>query len=216
MAVTKTSGTTFAIGSTFGATKNMTAITNANPAVATLEASHGVIVGDFIEVSSGWDLINGAIFRVSAVATNDVTLEGLNTLDTSRYPAGTGVGSIREITAWTNLSQIATDFDVSGGDQNFADTTFVSNLIRTQIPTDRNPYTVRLPFFYDGSLAWLATVRAATLSSAPTPFRAVFPNGSRIVASAYWSLRGVPTSTDGTLRDQIDLSLIGAPTPYAT
>jgi hypothetical protein len=183
MSITKTAGTQFAIGSTYGTQFTVTGITNANPGVATLSASHGVIVGDFIELTSGWDLANGRIFRASAVATNDVTLEGFNTSDTSKYPAGTGTGTGREITAWTTLSQISPDFGVAGGEQNFADTTFVSNLIRTQIPTDRNP---------------------------------IFPNNSRLVVGAYWSLRGVPTNQDGTLRDAIDLSFIGQPTVYST
>jgi hypothetical protein len=217
MSVTKTPGTAFAIASTYGATKNMTAISNANPAVATLEAAHGFIVGDFIDLNlSGWDLANSRVFRVSAVATNDVTLEGFNTLDTAKYPAGTGTGTVREITAWTTLSQISPEFSVSGGDQNYADTTFVSNLIRTQIPTDRNPVTVTLPVFFDPTLAWYATVQAAANASALYGFRMIFPNGSRMLANAYWSIRGVPTNQDGTLRDVIDLSFASQPTVYST
>lgn len=217
MSVTKTSGTQFAIGSTYGANFTIGAITNANPAVATFSASHGVIVGDFVEIStSGWDLATGRIFRVSAVATNDVTLEGFNTSDTTKYPAGTGAGTGREITAWTTLSQVSPDFAISGGDQNFADTTFVSNLIRTQIPTDRNPITVTLPIFYDPTLAWFATVRAAADAATPYAFRMIFPNNSRLVAGAYWSLRGVPTNQDNTLRDAIDLSLLGQVTVYSS
>jgi hypothetical protein len=216
MSITKTAGTQFAIGSTYGTGFTVTAITNANPAVATLSASHGVIVGDFIELTSGWDLANGRIFRISAVATNDVTLEGFNTSDTAKYPAGTGTGTGREITAWTTLSQISPDFGVAGGEQNFADTTFVSNLIRTQIPTDRNPITCTLPVFYDPTLAWFATVRTAADAASPYAFRMIFPNNSRLVVGAYWSLRGVPTNQDGTLRDAIDLSFIGQPTVYST
>lgn len=216
MSVTKTAGTAFAIGSAFGAAKTVSAITNAANAVATLEASHGVAVGDFVVLTSGWDLANGRVFRASAVATNDVTLEGLDTQDTSLYPAGAGTGSVREVTTWTPLSQISPEFAVSGGDQNFSDTTFVSNLIRTQIPTDRNPITVTLPLFFDPTLSWYATVRAAAAANTPYPFRMIFPNNSRLVAGAYWSLRGVPTSESGTLRDVIDLSLVGAPTVYST
>lgn len=216
MSVTKTSGTQFAIGSTYGSASNMTAITNANPAVATLAGGHSVAVNDFIELTSGWDLANGRIFRVSAVATNDVTLEGFNATDTSKYPAGTGTGTIREVTAWTTLSQISPAFGVSGGEQNFADTTFVSNLIRTQIPTDRNPISVTLPVFFDPTLPWFATVRTASEAASPYAFRMIFPNGSRLVCGAYWSLRGVPTSEDGTLRDAVDLAVIGTPTIYST
>jgi hypothetical protein len=216
MAITKTSGTQFAIASAYGAQFTVSAISNANPAVATLSASHGVVVGDFVEITSGWDRASGRMFRVSAVATNDVTLEGFDASSTSLYPSGGGAGTGREVTTWTTISQISPNFGVSGGDQNFADTTFVSNVIRTQIPTDRNPVTVSLPVFYDPTLPWFAVVRAASESSSVSGFRMIFPNGSRLVVGAYWSLRGVPTSEDSTLRDSIDLSFVGQPTVYAT
>ena len=121
MSITKTTGTQFAIGSTYGTTITVTAISNFNPAVAMFSASHGVIVGDFVELTSGWDLANGRVFRVSAVAVNDVTLEGFNSTDTTKYPVGTGTGTAREITAWTTLSQVTPAFGVAGGEQNFAD-----------------------------------------------------------------------------------------------
>jgi hypothetical protein len=44
----------------------------------------------------------------------------------------------------------------------------------------------------------------------------VFPNNSRLLVSAYWSLRDVPTNTDSTLRDELTISFIGTPTVYAT
>lgn len=216
MSITKTTGTHFAIGSTYGTTITVSAISNAASAVATFSASHGVTVGDFVELTSGWDLANGRIFRVSAVATNDVTLEGFNSSDTTKYPAGTGTGTAREVTAWTTLSQITPGFGVSGGEQNFADTTTVANAIRTQMPTDRNPITVTLPIFFDPTLSWYAAVKAASEASTPYAFRMVFPNGSRLVAGAYWSLRGVPTSEDSTLRDVIDLAFVGSPSIYST
>jgi hypothetical protein len=216
MSITKTSGTQFAIASAYGTGFTVTGITNANPAVATLSAAHGVVPGDFIEITSGWDRASGRMFRVSAVVSNDVTLEGFDASSTSLYPASGGAGTGREVTTWTTISQITPSFAVSGGDQNFADTTFVSNLIRTQIPTDRNPITVSLPVFFDPTLPWFAAVRAASESSSVSGFRMVFPNGSRLVVGAYWSLRGVPTSEDSTLRDSIDLSFVGQPSVYAT
>ena len=216
MAIIKTTGTQFSIGSTFGTQFTISAITNANPAVATLSAAHGVIVGDLIEITSGWDLANLRVFRVSALATNDATLEGFDTSDTTKYPAGSGTGTGREITAWTQITQVTSEYSVSGGDQNFADTTTIANLIRQQIPTDRNPFVCTLPHFYDSSSSWRTTARAATNAASPYPFRMVFPNNSRLLVSGYWSLRDVPTNTDSTLRDEVTISFIGTPTVYAT
>lgn len=216
MSITKTTGTQFAIGTTYGTQFTITAITNASPAVATLSASHGVTVGDFIEITSGWDLANKRVFRASAVATNDVTLEGFNTTDTNLFPTGSGIGTGREITAWTSITQVTPDFSPSGGDQNYANITTVADQIQKQIPTDRNPFAVSIPLFFDPAASWFSSVQTASASGSLYAFRMIFPNSSRLVASAYWSLRGIPTNQDSTLRDQIDLTFAALPTVYAT
>lgn len=216
MAITLATGTLVAIASTYGASVNMTAITNAAAAVATLAVGHGVTVGDFLEVTSGWDRLNGRIVRVSAVATNDVTLEGINTTSTSLYPAGTGAGTIRRITAWTNLSQVTSGISVSGGEQQFADITTLTDRTQKQIPTVRGAVSVTLPTFDDPSLAWYSTVQSASDTAVATAVRMIFPNNSRLVANAYWSLQAVPTIEDSTLRGSISLSFVADPTRYAT
>ena len=216
MGITTAVGTQVAIASTYGSSVNMTAITNAAAAVATLAAGHGVVVGDFLEVNSGWDRLNGRIARVSNVSANDVTLEGIDTTSTSRYPAGTGTGTIRRITAWTTIGQITSNLSVSGGDQQFADVTTLTDAVQKQIPTTRTPVQVTLPLFYDPSLSWWATVRGVSEASSTAALRMVFANSSRLVANCYWSLRQVPTVEDSTLRGEINVSLNSDPTVYAT
>ena len=216
MSITRSTGTVFAIASTYAASVIMSSLSNAAEAVAALAAGHGVLVGDYLEVTSGWDLLNGRIVRVKTVAGDNITFEGINTQSVSSYPAGTGGGSVRRITAWTNLSQITRDFGVSGGDQNFSDITTIADQIQKQIPTDRSPVVVNLPFFDDPSLPWYATVAAVSDSSVATGFRMTSPNGSKLVANAYWSLRKVPTVNDNTLRGEVSLSFASEPTRYAT
>ena len=216
MAITSAVGTTFAIASTYGAAKTMSAISNATSAVATLEASHGVIVGDILEVTSGWDRLNARIVRVSAVATNDVTFESIDTSSTTNYPAGTGTGTVREITAWTQVTQITADFAVSGGSQQYADVTTLADRTQKRIPTVRDPIDITLPLFDDPSLAWYAAVNSVSESSTTAAVRIVFPNSSRLLANGYWSLRKTPTVSDSTLRGEIAISLAAEPTRYAT
>jgi hypothetical protein len=216
MAITRSTGTQVAIASTYGSVSNMTAITNATQAVATLAGGHGVVVGDFLEVTSGWDRLNGRIVRAAVVSTNDVTFEGVNTVSTTFYPAGTGTGSIRRITAWTSISQITSGLSVSGGDPQFADITTLTDTIQKQIPTTRTPVQVTLPVFYDPVLSWWAPVLAASDAATPVALRMVFSNNSRLVANGYWSLRQVPTVEDSTLRGEISVSFFSDPTTYAT
>lgn len=216
MAITLAVGTTVAIASTLGTSKTMSAITNATEAVATLEASHGISQGDIFVITSGWERLNGRVVRAKTVSTNDVTLEGIDTSDTTLYPTGSGTGSVREVTAWTNISQITAGIQVSGGDQQFADVTTIADAIQKQIPTTRSPINVTLPVFDDPTLSWYSTVRTASETAAATPVRMVFPNSSRLLASAYWSLQQVPTIEDSTLRARIDLAFSSLPTRYAT
>jgi hypothetical protein len=216
MAITRSTGTQVAIASTYGSVSNMTAITNATQAVATLAGGHGVVVGDFLEVTSGWDRLNGRIVRAAVVSTNDVTFEGVNTVSTTFYPAGTGTGSIRRITAWTSISQITSGLSVSGGDPQFSDITTLTDTIQKQIPTTRTPVQVTLPVFYDPALSWWAPVLAASDAATPVALRMVFSNNSRLVANGYWSLRQVPTVEDSTLRGEISVSFFSDPTTYAT
>ena len=99
MAAVVADGTIVAIATTYGSSKTMSAVTNANPAVATLESSHGVSVNDIMEMSSGWPDLDDKILRASVVNTNDVTLEGFSTSNTTKFPASSGVGTERSTVA---------------------------------------------------------------------------------------------------------------------
>lgn len=216
MAVTLAVGTTVAIASTYGSSVAMSAITNATQAVATLAAAHGVVVGDFLEVTSGWSLLDGRIVRVSAVSTNDVTFETINTVSTTNYPAGSGTGSIRRITAWTQITQLTSEMQIAGGDQQYADVTTLQDRTQRQIPTRRSPVTGTLPGYFDAALGWVSTVRTASDGAIATGVRFVYPNANRTVGNAYWSLNDIPTISDNTLRSQISLTFAATPVTYAT
>jgi hypothetical protein len=216
MSITLAVGTAVAIASTYGTSVTMTAITNAAEAVATLAAGHACAVGDYLEVTSGWDLLNSRIVRVKTVVTNDVTFEGIITSSTTQYPTGTGAGSIRRITAWTNLSQLTADINVSGGDQQYADVTGLADKTQKQIPTRRSPVQTTLGVFDDPSLSWVPIVQAASDSAVATAVRFTYPNGSKSVGNAFWSIGDLPTINDSTLRNSISLSYVAKSTRYAT
>ena len=217
--ITISTGTNISIAKTYGPSVSMTSITNSvdavTPAVATLAAGHLVVVGDFVEITSGWDLLNNRIARVSAVATNNITLEGVVTFGTTKYPAGTGAGSIRRIIAWSQLSQLK-DMSASGGEQQFADITSISDRTTKQAPTVRSATTTSITVFDDPTLAWYADVTAASESSTPYGLLMVFPNNSRLVANSYWGLQKVPAvGTNAALTSSISLSYVADPIRYS-
>ena len=206
----------FSIAKTYGPSVSMTAVTNASEAVATLAAGHSVAAGDYLELTSGWGLLNGKIVRVKSVATNDVTLEGINTSSTAKYPTGTGTGSVRRITAWDQLSQIK-NVSSSGGDQQFADATSLDDDVEVKIPTIKTSRSMTLEFFDDPSLAWYATVAAAADAVVPTGVLIQPPNGSKIVANAYWGLMKEPSiQKNEVMTSTITLTFNSESTRYAS
>lgn len=214
MTITLAIGTTASIASTYGTQKTVSAISNANPAVATLEASHGVIVGDIIHIKSGWELLNDIVVRISAVATNDVTLEGVNTTDTDKYPVGASAGTMREVTAWTEITQITRNFTVSGGEQNYADTSTLKNRQDQRVPVSRSPIDVVLPVYDDPAAAFNAIVTAA--DGVATAGRFVYPGGSRSLFAGYHTVGLVATVEDFTLRNAVTISFAGNPIRYTS
>jgi hypothetical protein len=217
MAITKSVGTGVDVASTYGTAVVMSAITNATEAVATLAGGHGVIVGDYLEIaSSGWQKLALRIARAKAVSTNDVTLELINTTNVSDFPTGTGAGTIRRITGWTNISQRTPNFQVSGGEVQFADISDLNDAEERKLPVRRTATDLTLPGYYDLSLPWVATVSAASESSIPTGLRVRYPNGNKLVANAYWSFSNVATIEDFTLRDSIALTFAARQVAYAT
>lgn len=216
MSFTLATGTAVAIASAFGTGFTISAISNANPAIASLSSSHGVVVGDIIEVSSGWDLLDKRLIRVSVVAGDDVTLEGVNTLNTGRFPAGTGAGTGREVTGWTNIAQIK-GMDSSGGDLSYANITTWADRVAKQIPTIRSAKELNFVVYDDPALAWYAIAEAATDLIAVTGLRFVFSNGAKLYANGYYNLDPVPDVTSQeVLTTKLGFSAVSAPIRYAS
>jgi len=216
MAVSLPNGATISIGSTYGAAKTISAFSNANPGVMTLEASHGVVVSDIFEVTSGWSKANGNVYRASAVSTNDVSVEGLNTTSTTFFPAGSGTGTVREVTAWTQITQIL-DTGTSGGEQQFVTYSFLEDSAEHQIPTVKSPVVFNLTIADDASLSHYAVLAAADADRVQRVLRVLLPSGSPIYFSAYVTLQKTPTLTKNEVMGlKVTLSLINEVTRYTS
>jgi hypothetical protein len=107
-------GTTYFVASAFAAAKTITAISNASEAVVN-SVAHGFANGDVVEVTSGWGRLNLRAFRVKSATTDNVTLEGADTSNTTFFPPGSGIGSMRKVNTWTQIQQVL-DVQPSGGD----------------------------------------------------------------------------------------------------
>jgi hypothetical protein len=216
MSVSLPNGATISVGSTYGTSKAVSAASNANPCVVTLEASHGIIVGDVFEWTSGWSRANGNVYRASVLATNDVTVEGLDTSSTTLYPAGSGTGTIREVTAWTQITQIL-ETSTSGGEQQFVTYSFLEESTEHQIPTVKSPIAFNFTIGDDASLAHYSVLDTADADRLQRCVRVVLPSGSVIYWSAYVTLQKTPTLVKNEVMGlRVTMSLINAVTRYAS
>jgi hypothetical protein len=217
MSVYVPNGSLVHIAASYGDATSMTAVTNADPGVATLESSHAIAEGNFMEMTSGWSKLEKRIVRAGTVSTNNVNLEGINTTSTTLFPAGSGTGSIREVLTWTQLTQIL-EFAGEGGEQQFLPYQFLESDAERRIPTFKNAVGVNLVIADDDTLAGYILAQEANDDRTPRAVRITKPNGGIIVFSAYITLAPMPTLEINQLaRAQVTMSLENPePTKYAS
>jgi hypothetical protein len=215
MGVKLPNGASFSIASAYGDAVPFTEISNAIAAVLAA-ANNNLAINDVIEVASGWAGLDGRIARATAVAADSVTLGGVNTLDAARFPPGAGVGTLRKVEDWVQISQILESAS-SGGEQQFANFSFLEDTgDERQIPTIRSARSVNLTVADDDKLPHYAVLKAANDDRRPRAIRFQLPGGAAIYFGAYVSFGEMPTTTKNEVMSlQVTLSLTGAPTRYS-
>lgn len=215
-AVQLPNGSIVEIAASYGPESDITALSNANPAIATLDASHGIEEGDYFEVISGWSRLTNKIVRAGTVAVNDVALEGINTIDTTAFPASAGVGTAREILTWTQLQQIL-ELTTDGGEQNFLTYQFLEDDAQKRIPTFKAPTGMTILVADDPSLAGYQLAEVANDDRQQRAVRFRFPNGSILLLNAFVTLNKTPRMTINELMAvEVTLSLTAEPVRYAS
>ena len=214
MSVKLPNGTTFAIASGYAAPITVTALSNATEAIAT--ATNTLTAGDFVEVTSGWSRLNGKVARVSGASGTGFTLEGIDTSSTVNYPAGSGIGTARKISGWTQIQQVLTS-GTSGGDQQFATYQFIEADQETRIPTTKSAAGLDLSVADDPSLPGYIALSIANDDRDPRALKCSLSNGSVILYNAYCSLNKTPSMTSNqVMACAASLSFLNAdPVRYA-
>lgn len=215
MAVSLPNGALVAIASGYGSALTVTAVTNANPAVASSTA-HGLADGNFVEVTSGWSRLTDKVVRVDNSAANAFDYEGINSTSTSVYPAGSGTGTVREITGWTQLSQIL-ESSSTGGEQQFLDYQFLEADSAKRIPTFKAPAGLTFRIADDPTLAGYILAKTANDDRLQRAVRVTLPNGAILLYNAYISLAPSPSLTvNEVMSVEVTLSLLNEPVRYAS
>lgn len=176
MAYSLPEGSSQQFSNTLASAKTVTAITNANPAVATC-TGHGYTTGDEIMLSSGWEDATDSVYKIEAVDANSFKILGLDTTNTSFFPTGSGGGSAQKLSAWTAIPQVLT-ISASGGDARFTDVNPLAKRNGIRIPTGFNATSVTLSLGFDATTPAYKTMVGISRSLAKVAFKQVLSGGS--------------------------------------
>lgn len=127
---------------------SVTRISNAVDPVLTCAASHGLVKGDYVIITtSNWAKLINKVGRVKNVSTNDVTIEGFSTADTNVY-SGTGTASIYKINDWIEVPCVQ-DLSQEGGEQQFYTYQCLADDREQQIPTYKSAVSMTYTFAHE-------------------------------------------------------------------
>ena len=214
MAISLPNGITLALATAYAAALTVTAASNASECVLTV--TNALSAGDLVEFTSGWAKANNRIFRVKSPSGTTITLEGFDTSSTTRFPAGSGTGSIRKINTWTQIQQV-TETSSSGGEPQYVTYSFLEQDFDSQLPSTTSAQSIAITVADDPTLAGYIAMKNAAESRALTGLRASLPQGGVILYNGYVAFDETPSMTKGQLMAcRGGFALQGRPVRYAT
>lgn len=201
-----------AVQTALAASKDITAITKANPAVAT-SAAHGYTVGDYLLLKvNGMRQLDYRVVRVSAATTDNFTLEGVDSTSFDTFVSGTA----EEVTFGANASTFQ-DVSASGGE---AATIAISTIHDDQdfeIPGNRSPIVFSFGSLWDPADAALLALKGFDDIKTPGCVLLTFATGAKVLMAAYVSAGLAPTGSSGQpVTTPVSLRLRGRLTTYAS
>ncbi len=189
----------------------ITGITKADPAVVS-HAGTDPTDGDLVLVlAKGMNRVNARVFRVDNAAAGTFELEGEDSTDFDTFTSGT----FQVLTMGTSLSTI-TQVSPSGGEPEYADTTTIHDLQRTQIPTVTSPIEFALTSAFDPSDTALQALNKASNAQSQLAVKFTFKTGATMLFYGYVSFPFVPAGqAQGLVESPLSFSVRAAPTVYA-
>lgn len=201
-----------AMQSALDAAKTITAITKANPAVATSTA-HGYANGDIVilSVQGMWQL-DTRTARVANVTSNSFELEGIDSSLYDTFSAGTA----QKITFGTTFSTIG-DVSTSGGDFEMIDVTTIHDNVKKSIPGSASQVEVSGNFNWDPADLGQIAMKTASDARSMRAFRITFSDGAKWYFTGYPGFTGTPTgSAQQKVTAPFKISSFGRPSFYSS
>lgn len=128
-----------AVATAFAAAKTVSAISNAAEATVSCTA-HGYSVGDILQLYSGWGRLNRRAVRVKSATTDAFVAELIDTTNTEFFPTGSGGGTVRKVTTFTQIPKYLNPTQ-SGGDPKNVTVRFMDEDVDTNLNDGFNAVT---------------------------------------------------------------------------
>lgn len=208
------SGTILAVATTFAAAKTVTGISNATEGVVSCTA-HGFSAGDIVQIYSAWGRLNRRAVRVKSPTTDTFVAEGIDTTNTEFFPSGTGGGTVRKVTAFTQISKYLNPSQ-SGGDPKPVTVRFMDEDVETTLNDGFTAVTESFEIDADqfGSGAYSA-LRTLTDVQSDTVLKKTLKSGAVIFTPCTVALNENPKISDGSiLTNTVSISGNGRVTRY--
>jgi hypothetical protein len=178
-----------------GTKQSITAISKANPGVLTYSGTDNFTIGTYAAITDvfGMTELEDALVKVGTVDTGANTFV-LEDQDTSGY--GTfSAGNVAPVTLDTEINS-ATGFTISGGEQQFAEYTYLWDKITRRMPTTKSGMTIEIPSIWDPADAASQAVLSASDKSEKRAFKIVLPDGLEMMFFGYIASSGLPQVQD--------------------
>lgn len=208
-------GSAFYFSQTFAATKAITVLTNASPAVAT-STSHGYSDDDIILLSSGWEDATDSLYKVDQTDANTFEIEGLNSLNTDFYASGAGTGTASKVSGWVAIPQVLS-ISSQGGDPRFTTISPLSRRNSINVPTGFNASSITLTLGHDAGDADFQTMLDVSRSLTKVAFKLALSGGAVTYGYGYMAVSEVPQMNVNQANTvTASITLLNRPVSYAS
>ena len=191
------------VQSTLGSALTVSAVTKANPAVAT-STSHGLSNGDVVIFDTeGMVQIDGIAVRVANVTTDTFELEGVDSTAFGTFTSGTAT----EVTAWNTFASLQS-IDLPNQEATRIDITTIHDTQRQETLGLPGSVTGTMSGLFSPSETAIVNIRNATRDTEPRAFRVTFETDQVGVFNADVSAgQGFSMSQNGVATSSYSLTI---------
>ncbi|RZI62329.1 MAG: hypothetical protein EOP37_03225 [Rubrivivax sp.] len=180
----------------FATAKNITAVSNADPAVCT-SAAHGYTTGKELLLQSNWEDMNDLILRATNIDTNSFSLQDMDTSDQTFFSPGGGAGSsAQEVGTWFEIPQPLT-IAFNGGDARFTNVNPLNKRNGLSIPTGFNPTSINLGIGHDPANTTFKSMLKLSRSLKKVAFKLQMLTGAASYGFGYMFVSEAPAMQQG-------------------